>query len=102
VYEIWVRNPGNAPAGNVQLQVQFPPSLMPKNAEGKTKFTMERGTVLFEPIPSLPPHGQATYRVSALAKSIGDQRVRFALASDQVRVPIQREISTVVYSDKIP
>jgi uncharacterized repeat protein (TIGR01451 family) len=102
VYEIWVRNPGNAPAGNVQLQVQFPPGLMPKNAEGKTKFSMDRRTVLFEPIRSLPPHGQATYRVSALAKSIGDQRVRFAIASDQVRVPIQREISTIVYSDKMP
>jgi uncharacterized repeat protein (TIGR01451 family) len=101
VYEILVRNPGNAPASNVQLQAQFPRGLMPKNAEGNTKFSMDRHTVLFEPIPSLGPGGQAIYRVSALAQSIGDQRVRFALASEQVRLPIQREISTIVYSDKI-
>jgi uncharacterized repeat protein (TIGR01451 family) len=101
VYEILVRNPGNAPASNVQLQAQFPRGLMPKNAEGNTKFSMDRHTVLFEPIPSLGPGGQAIYRVSALAQSIGDQRVRFALASEQVRLPIQREISTIVYSDKM-
>ena len=102
VYEILVRNPGNAPASNVQLQVQFPPGLMPKNVEGNTKFSMDRHTVLFAPIPSLGPNGQAIYRVSALAQSIGDQRVRFALASEQVRLPIQREISTIVYADKNP
>lgn len=99
VYEILVRNPGNAPARNVQLQVQFPRGLMAKNAEGNTKFSMDRHTVRFDPIPALEPHGQAIYRVSALAQSIGDQRVRFALASEQVRLPIQREISTIVYSD---
>jgi uncharacterized repeat protein (TIGR01451 family) len=102
VYEIQVRNPGNVSATNVQLRVQFPPGLMPKNAEGATKFSMDRRTVLFEPIVSLASQGEAIYRVSAVAQSIGDQRVRFAVASQQVRLPIQREISTKVYSDKVP
>jgi uncharacterized repeat protein (TIGR01451 family) len=96
VYEIRVQNPGNASASSVQLQVQFPPGLLPKSAQGNTKFSMDRQSVVFEPIASLEPQGQAIFRVSAVAQSMGDQRVRFAVASEQVRTPVQREISTRV------
>jgi len=99
VYEIQVQNPGNAPASNVQVQVQFPAGLIPKNAQGNTKFSIDRQTVTFEPIATLAAQGQVIYRVSAQAKTVGnDQRVRFALISDEVRTPIQREIGVMVYS----
>ena len=42
VYEIQVQNPGNASATSVQLQVQFPPGLTPKLAEGKTRHAIDR------------------------------------------------------------
>ena len=99
VYEIQIANSGNMPASNVQLQVQFPPGLMPKNAEGNTRYSIDRQTVVFEPIASLNPGGQAIYRVTAQAQAVGDQRVRFAVVSEQVRTPIQREISTLVVRD---
>ena len=102
VYEIKVQNPGNVPAGNVQLQVQFPAGLAPKNAQGKTRFSIDRQSIIFEPIASLEPQGELIFQVWALAQSAGDQRVRFAVASEEVRVPIQREISTRVYSDRNP
>ena len=99
VYQIQVVNPGSMSANNVQLQVQFPPGLVPKNAEGNTRYSVDRQTILFEPIASLAPQGQAIYRVSALAQSLGDQRVRFSVVSEQVRTPITREISTMVVRD---
>ena len=97
VYEIQISNDGAAPAHNVRLQVQFAPGLTPRSAEGNTRYSVKGQTVTFEPIPSLGADGPAIYRVSAHAQSAGDRRVRFAVVSDEVPAPLQREISTKVY-----
>ena len=98
VYEVQVLNPGSAAATNVRLQIQFPPGLLPKNAQGDARFSLDRQSVVFEPIVSLAPQAQTTFRVTAVAQPAAerDQRVRFAITSDQVRLPIQKEISTLV------
>lgn len=97
VYEVVVQNAGHASATQVKLQVDFPPGMTPTKAEGEPRFNLERQSVIFEPIGSLGPQGQATFRVTALAQAVGDQRVRFSVVSEQVRVPLQREISVKVY-----
>ena len=99
VYEIQVVNPGTSPARDVQIRVEFPPGMQPRQAQGNMKYSVDGQTVTFEPIPSLPTQEQLVFRVSATARSAGDQRVRFAVVSDQVRTPVQREISTLVYRD---
>ncbi len=96
VYEIRVHNPGNAPVSNVQLQGHFPPGMTPRNAQANAKVTVDANGVVFEPIAALEPNGEAIFRVTAMAQAMGDQRVRFAVVSDQVRTPVQREISTRV------
>jgi uncharacterized repeat protein (TIGR01451 family) len=97
VYEIQLGNTGGAACHNVRLQVQFAPGLIPRSAEGNTRYSVNGQTVVFEPIPSLAPDGQAVYRVSAHAQSAGDLRVRFAVVSDEAPTPLVREISTKVY-----
>jgi uncharacterized membrane protein len=97
VYEIQISNSGAAPAHNVRLQVQFAPGLVPRNADGNTRYSVNGQTVNFEPIPALGSGSPAVYRVSAHAQSAGDQRVHFAVVSDEVQVPLQREVSTKVY-----
>ena len=99
VYEIQVANPGTTPSTNVKLQVQFPPGLTPKSAQGNTRYAIHQQTVEFDPLPALGPQGQAIYRVSALAQATGDQRIRFAIISDQLQTPIIREQGTKVYRD---
>ena len=99
VYEIHIQNRGTSPDRNVQLQVQFPPGLRPKNVEGNTRHQMDHQTVTFEGMPSLGPQGSAVYRVTATTHATGDQRVRFLVISDAVRTPIQREVSTMVHRD---
>ena len=99
VYEIQVNNPGNAAANNVRIQVEFPPGLAPKSAQGDTRYSVDRQSIVFEPIRELGPREQTIYGVTAVAQTTGDQRVRFAVASEQVPVPVQREISTLVYRD---
>jgi uncharacterized repeat protein (TIGR01451 family) len=98
-YEIQVQNRGMSGDQNVQLQVQFPAGLTPKSAQGPMRHSLEKQTILFEPIAAIGAQGQALYKVSAIAQTPGDQRVRFAIVSEQVRNPIQREISTMVYKD---
>jgi uncharacterized membrane protein len=97
VYEIQISNAGATSAHNVRLQVQFAPGLVPRNAQGNTRHSVVGQVVTFEPIPSLGSDGPAIYRVSAHGQSAGDQRVRFLVISDEVQLPIQREISTKVY-----
>jgi uncharacterized repeat protein (TIGR01451 family) len=99
VYEIQVQNNGSAPATNVRVQAQFPAGLAPKNAQGNTRYSIDRQNVVFEPIASLAPQGQAIFRVSAQAQTAGkDQRVRFAVVSAESPTPVQREIGVMVYS----
>lgn len=97
VYEIQISNSGGAPAHNVRLQVQFAAGLVPRSADGNTRYSVTGQTVTFEPIPSLRADAPAIYHVSAHAQSAGDQRVRFSVVSDEVQVPLQREVSTRVY-----
>jgi uncharacterized repeat protein (TIGR01451 family) len=98
-YEVQVLNRGSNADQNVRLQIQFPPGLTPKSAQGPMRHSLDKQTVEFEPLVSVAPQGQAVFRVSAIAQTEGDQRVRFAIVSDQVRNPIQREVSTMVYRD---
>src|SRR5262249_51647057 len=67
VYEIKVQTPGNVPASNVRLQVNLPAGMTPKSAEGKTRFAMDRQSIVFEPIAQLEPSGETIFRVSAQA-----------------------------------
>ncbi len=99
VYEIQVVNPGTSPARDVKIRVEFPPGMQPKQAQGGANYSIEGQTVTFDAIPLLQSQAQQVLRVSATAKSPGDQRVRFAVFCDQIRTPVQREISTLVYRD---
>jgi hypothetical protein len=98
-YEILLENPGHSPLSNVRVRVEFPPGMVPKNVQANSPYTQDRKTIVFEPIASLQPQEKAIYRVSAVAQAPGDQRVRFAVVSDQVPTPIVRETSTLAYRD---
>ena len=99
VYEVQIQNPGRTTASNLQLQAQFSPGMTPRSAEASVRHAIDRQTVTFEPMAGLNPHQNAVFRVTAIGQAAGDQRVRFLLVSDQVRIPIQREVSTIVYRD---
>lgn len=99
VYEVHVKNPGSAPATNVQVQVQFPPGIVPKSAQADAKYVLDRLSVVFEPAPSLGPQGELVYRVSAVGQTVGlDQRIRFSVVSGESKTPLTREVSVMVYN----
>lgn len=99
-YDIAVRNEGSLPATNVRIRVKVPDGLAAGNVQGPTPFRMEGRTVHFEPLGQLAPQEQALIRLSAVAQSPGDQRLRVEVESDQFRRPIFREERTLAYRDR--
>lgn len=98
LYDIQITNAGTAAATNVKLEVRFPPGLLAKKAEGGTRYTIHGENLVFDPIASLAGQGTATCRVWVVAQPNADrdQRVRVSIVSDQIRLPIQREVRTIV------
>lgn len=97
VYEIHLENPGGAPARNVKVRVECSAGLIPSAAQADARFSIQGQAVVFDPIMTIAPNGQAVLRVSAQAMAAGDQRVRVTVVSDELQSPLQREVSTRVY-----
>jgi uncharacterized repeat protein (TIGR01451 family) len=64
-YDLNVRNSGSAPATNIRPAIELPAEMTFISAEPEHK--VDGGKVVFEPIPSLPAGGRATFRVRAKA-----------------------------------
>jgi len=100
-YDIRVLNQGSKGAGNVRVTVLVPAELKPVAAEGpEVRYSIEPGRVVFEPLRTLAPKANTTYRVRVQGLKPGDQRIRVQLLTDEIREPITKEESTRVYSDE--
>jgi uncharacterized repeat protein (TIGR01451 family) len=103
-YEVRIVNQGSKAANNVQLVAILPPELQPLTAEGPTRYAIqsspEGSKVFFEGLGRLSPKTDATYRIRAKGLRQGDLRVRFELATDDMKTPVVKEESTRVYADE--
>ena len=99
IYEVRITNPGSSASANVRVELVFTAGLVPRKAEGPAGYRIDGQTVAFDYLPALAAQGQVVYRVSAMGQAAGDQRVRAAVVSDQVRTATVRERGTKVYRD---
>ncbi len=99
-YKIHVVNQGTKAAENVQLNVALPVELQAVQAEGPSRETIREHDVQFEPLPRLPPKGEATYKVRVKALKPGDLRVKVQLQTDDMHQPVAKEACTRVYTDQ--
>jgi hypothetical protein len=99
VYEVRVHNQGSMAATKVQVLATLPDGLRLTRVEGPVAYRVQRQQILFNPLPRLNPQAQSVFRISVLAQSPGERRVRVQVTSDQVRVPITHEERTKVYQD---
>jgi uncharacterized repeat protein (TIGR01451 family) len=99
-YEVHVANQGSKAAANVRLAVILPPELKALDAEGPTRHAVESDRVVFDPISSLAPKAETTYRVRIKSLKQGDLRARFQLLTDDMKTPVTKEESTRVYADE--
>ncbi len=99
-YEVRVANQGSKAAANVRLAAILPSELKAIDAEGPTHHTIQGDRVVFDPIPSLAPKAETTYRVRVQSLKQGDLRTRFQLLTDDMQTPVVKEESTRVYADE--
>jgi uncharacterized repeat protein (TIGR01451 family) len=99
VYEVKVLNRGTKSASNVTIQVRLSEGMQFASAEGPTQHRTSAGVIHFEPLAALEPKQEHTFRFSARCLEIGDHRVSVSMSSDELRTPVTKEESTLVYGD---
>jgi uncharacterized repeat protein (TIGR01451 family) len=99
-YEIRVLNQGTGPDTNVQVMAILPDGMEPRPAESLDAFRVAGRQIVFQPMARLDPGQEAMYRVRAACKRAGDWRFKIQLTSDQLRLPVCKEESIRIYSDR--
>ena len=99
-YEIKVVNKGTRTATGIQIYMGLPESLRPVQGGGPTDLRIEGQSAGFLPLDRLSPGAEAVFRVKARAILEGDHVVSVQMVSDDVKVPVAKQESTRVYSDR--
>ena len=98
-YEIRVTNSGSKPDNNVRVQLQLPPGLELVNSDSQYN-TDNRGLLEFATRPQLMPGAEVTHRIRVRGTAPGTHIARAVVVSDLSSVPVTKEESTLVYSDR--
>jgi uncharacterized repeat protein (TIGR01451 family) len=96
VYEIRVTNRGTKAADNVKVRVTLAEGMTFVKADGGRYQAGQGGVVQFE-TPQLGAKGEQIYRLTARCQVEGDHRINVQVISDDLRVPITKEESTIVF-----
>jgi uncharacterized repeat protein (TIGR01451 family) len=82
-YTVRVWNDGSADQTNVRIEVEVPPEMEFKEATAPDglKFKIDKGRVVFDPLPALRPGKEEKYEVVAVARKPGDARVRVGMGA---------------------
>ncbi len=99
-YEINVINKGSKAATDVQVTATLPPGMSVVSAEGKTAYAIQSQTVVFEPLESLAPKTDTTFRVTAQGVQPGDQRLTVQIGHSELTEPLRTEENTRVFSNE--
>ena len=100
IYEIHVVNQGTTPATNVQISATIPEELEAMAADGPTTQQLVGNALTFEPVASVAPKEDLTFRVKVKGTKAGDLRFRTSVTAEQLSKPIIEEESTRVYGEK--
>jgi uncharacterized repeat protein (TIGR01451 family) len=97
-YTITVRNPGTKPVTRVQIVATVPEQMAVIGAGGASDNRKEGQKILYEPL-TLPPGGEARYRVDVKALRPGDVRFKVELTADPLTAgPVLQEESTTIFT----
>lgn len=96
-YQIRVTNQGSAPATNVRITCTLEDAQQYVSASGQTPATVKGNAIIMAPVSSIPPKGQATWRVVVRAVKAGDVRFTVKMTSDQLTRSVDETESTNQY-----
>jgi uncharacterized repeat protein (TIGR01451 family) len=99
-YVVKVSNVGTKAATNVRVVAILPPEIQGTAGEGPTRAAGDASRIEFEPLATLNPQEEVTFKVIAKGVAAGDHIIRVQLSSDEWPTPVTREESTRVYEDR--
>ncbi len=91
VYEMRVLNQAGVPCPGVRLLAQLPDGLQLLHAEGPTAAVIQQQRVQFDPLPELPGHNEAVFRLRVRGRQPGEWRVRVQVDADPLGAPVLQE-----------
>ena len=100
IYEVKVQNRGTKSANNVNIHVRLSEGMQFASAEGPTKHRSNAGVIQYDPIAALEPNQEKTYKFNAKCLEVGDHRISVSMSSDELKTPVTKEESTLVYGDQ--
>lgn len=98
-YEVKLVNRGTKAASNVVVNVRLSEGMQYASADGATRHRTHSGVIQYEPIASLESKQEKIFRFSAKCLEIGDHRISVSVSSDELKAPVTKEESTLVYGD---
>jgi uncharacterized repeat protein (TIGR01451 family) len=103
-YTIRVFNRGTGAQAKVGIEVELPPQLELKEARGPDglKYREAKGVVTFDPLPTLAANAEVVYEVVAVARKVGDARVRVGMTAAGVERPTYKPVLTQVGEKQPP
>lgn len=99
VYEIKVKNRGMKGAEGVDVVAYFSDGIEPSKAEGQA-FEVQPGMVIFKTLPVVGANQERVLRVTALATTPGNHRLRVEMRSAAPQTQLSHEDSTFFYADE--
>jgi uncharacterized repeat protein (TIGR01451 family) len=99
-YEIRVVNRGSKSASDVKVVGYFSGKIDPVAASGG-EHRLVPGIVIFRPIGALPPGGEATFKITAVAKAAGHHMFKAEVVCEAAGAKLGSEHTTLFYGDEI-
>jgi len=96
-YVITVTNQGTSTATNIEISCMLEEKMEYVSSSGPTAGSLIGRTVTFEPLSSLAPKAQASWRVVVKALDDGSVRFRTVMKTDQFPRPVEETEATNFY-----
>jgi len=93
-YTIRIKNAGNLPASQVQINAELPPQMRPLRSFGVSTGKIDGQRVVFPAIDAVKPGQTSVFTIEAQAQSEGDGRFRAELRSLTLGSPLRAEEPT--------
>ena len=74
--------------------------MKPLGGSGPSRYTVEGGRVIFDPLSRLAPKADTKFTVRVQTIEPGDLRLRVMVMTDGLSEPVTKEESTRVYTDE--
>ena len=96
-YMITATNQGSSTGTNIRIICTLEDNQQYISSSGATRGRVADKTVTFEPLSTLAPKAQATWRVTVKAVKTGDVRFTVVMNTDQLTRPVQETEATHLY-----